>query len=113
MGKRIECGHLAIILSFCLSVYSALLKKRFPDRFMVWNLSEKTYDYSYFEDQVIEFRFPGYPAPPMDKIFSICNSIHGWLQADPKNVAVVHCMVSSPLPFGELANIDCFCFGFV
>ncbi len=58
---------------------------------MIWNLAEKSYDYALFDEQVIEVRFPGYPAPPLDQIFMICQSIHGFLLADPKNVAVVHC----------------------
>merc|ERR1712218_199770 len=70
---------------------STFLKKEYPNRFMIWNLSEKSYDYSKFNNQVIEFRFPGYPSAPLDQIFSICNSIHAWLTAEPKNVAVIHC----------------------
>ena len=66
--------------------------------------------------QVIELRFAGYPAPPLDKVFTICNSIHGWLNADPKNVAVIHCQVHSfcslaPLPscsFAPFLPLDIF-----
>lgn len=60
--------------------------------FMVWNLSEETYDYSLFGDQVMEFRFPGHPAPPLAMLFKLCTAMQSWLAADPKNVAVVHCM---------------------
>jgi hypothetical protein len=28
----------------------------------------------------------------LDKIFAICRSIDGWLQGDPNNVAVIHCI---------------------
>jgi hypothetical protein len=66
---------------------SSFLHKHHPDKFMVWNLSEKSYDYKLLDNQVIEFRFPGYPAPPLSQVFSLCNSIHAWLQADPANVA--------------------------
>jgi hypothetical protein len=108
--------------------------------FMVWNLSEVSYDYSTFHDQVscaavclatlvfglrasccphdrmdrqvLEFRFPGHPAPPLELLVRICNSVDNWLAADgefachmrqdaciaadslcvaAENVAVVHC----------------------
>ncbi len=78
--------------------------------FMVWNLSEVSYDYSTFHDQVscaavrlatlasglrptccphsrtnrqvLEFRFPGHPAPPLELLVRICNSVDNWLAAD-------------------------------
>jgi tensin len=74
-----------------LEMLASFLKKQHPEQFMVWNLSDRTYNYSLFDNQVIEFKFPGYPAPPLDKIFSICRSIDGWLRADERNVAVIHC----------------------
>jgi hypothetical protein len=42
--------------------------------------------------QVLEYRFPGHPAPPLGMLFKICTSIENWLAADPENVAVVHCL---------------------
>ena len=59
--------------------------------YMIWNFSEVTYDYSAFNDQVMEFRFPGHPAPPLELLVRICNAVANWLAADDKNVAVVHC----------------------
>ena len=77
--------------SSCITVkqLSTFLHKHYPDRFMLWNLSEKTYDYTALDNQVIEFRFPGYPAAPLNQVFALCNSIHAWLTADDNNVAVV------------------------
>ncbi len=42
--------------------------------------------------KVLEFRFPGHPAPPLGMLFKMCTSIESWLLADPKNVAAVHCL---------------------
>ncbi len=70
------------------------LREKHKGKFMVYNLSDRSYDYTVFEDQVLDFKFPGYPAPPLDKVFSICKSIDGWLKADDENVAAVHCQVS-------------------
>lgn len=53
---------------------------------------EEPYDYGYFEDQVLEFKFPGHPAPPLGVLFRICTSIESWLEADGENVAAIHCL---------------------
>ncbi|CAN0422503.1 unnamed protein product, partial [Laminaria digitata] len=45
-----------------------------------------------FSWKVLEFRFPGHPAPPLGMLFKMCTSIESWLGADPKNVAAVHCL---------------------
>ena len=42
--------------------------------------------------QVLEYKFPGHPAPPLGLLFKICTSVESWLDADEKNVAVVHCL---------------------
>lgn len=63
---------------------AAFLKRRHQGHFMVWNVSEESYNYSMFADQVIEYRFPGHPAPPLGLMFKICTSIESWLDADEK-----------------------------
>jgi hypothetical protein len=68
------------------------LKRRFTTHFMVWNVSEKQYDYSKFNNNVLDFKFPGYAAAPLPLVFSMCDSLHGWLNADSANVVVVHCV---------------------
>eukprot|EP00611_Tribonema_gayanum_P001538 TRINITY_DN11120_c0_g1_i1.p1 TRINITY_DN11120_c0_g1~~TRINITY_DN11120_c0_g1_i1.p1 ORF type:complete len:306 (+),score=128.83 TRINITY_DN11120_c0_g1_i1:123-1040(+) len=75
-----------------IELMAALLHQSHQGRYMVWNISEESYDYAYFQDQVLEFRFPGHPAPPLGMLFNICTSIENWLEADPANVAVVHCL---------------------
>uniref|UniRef100_A0A7S2SHL3 Phosphatidylinositol-3,4,5-trisphosphate 3-phosphatase n=1 Tax=Mucochytrium quahogii TaxID=96639 RepID=A0A7S2SHL3_9STRA len=68
------------------------LNKRHDSEYMIWNISEKQYDYSPFKGQVMDFKFPGYPAPPIGTIFKMCMSMDSWLNSDPKNVVIVHCM---------------------
>ncbi|CAM9847808.1 unnamed protein product [Ectocarpus sp. 12 AP-2014] len=75
-----------------IDLVAALLRSRHAGHYMVWNVSEEGYDYSLFQDQVLEFRFPGHPAPPLGMLFKMCTSIESWLSADPKNVAAVHCL---------------------
>jgi tensin len=71
---------------------SAYLKKHHEGKYMIWNISEESYDASYFNDQVLEYRFPGHPAPPLGLLFKICTSIESWLDADEDNVGIVHCL---------------------
>lgn len=71
---------------------AAYLKKHHEGKFMIWNISEETYDSSRFADQVLEYRFPGHPAPPLGLLFKICTSIESWLDADEENVGIIHCL---------------------
>ena len=41
--------------------------------------------------QVLDFGWPDYLAPPIERLCSICKSIDSWLNSDPRNVAVIHC----------------------
>lgn len=41
-----------------LDVVASLLHEKHPNRFMVWNFSEEAYDYSKFDNQVLEYKFP-------------------------------------------------------
>jgi C2 domain of PTEN tumour-suppressor protein len=75
-----------------INAVSRFLKQRHGCHFMIWNVSEEPYDYSLFGDQVLEYKFPGHPAPPLGLLFKICTSVESWLDADEKNVAVVHCL---------------------
>ena len=71
------------------------LRKEHGGKFMVWNISEKLYDYEPFENMVLEFKFPGYPSPPLNVLVELMKSIKSWLSADPNNIAVVHCATGS------------------
>eukprot|EP00753_Platysulcus_tardus_P019036 PLAT7045.1.p1 GENE.PLAT7045.1~~PLAT7045.1.p1 ORF type:complete len:662 (+),score=284.46 PLAT7045.1:296-1987(+) len=41
---------------------------------------------------VLEFGWPDHHSPPLATLYKACHSIKSWLDADPANVAVVHCM---------------------
>jgi len=75
-----------------INIISRFLKQRHSGHFMIWNVSEEPYNYSMFADQVLEYKFPGHPAPPLGLLFKICTSVESWLDADERNVAVVHCL---------------------
>lgn len=73
---------------------SAYMRSRFPNKFMIWNLSEHSYDVSFFDGQVLDNIFVGYPNPPLEAIFAILNSIKAWLETDQQNIAALHCQAS-------------------
>ncbi len=56
-------------------------------------MSDESYDGSVFAHNVLEYSFPGLPAPPLAMLFRICLSIENWLLADAANAAAIHCMV--------------------
>lgn len=45
-----------------------------------------------FGNQVLTYRFPGYPSPPLGLLFKLATTMEMWLQSDPANVVVIHCM---------------------
>eukprot|EP00002_Diphylleia_rotans_P005244 TRINITY_DN14356_c0_g1_i1.p1 TRINITY_DN14356_c0_g1~~TRINITY_DN14356_c0_g1_i1.p1 ORF type:complete len:684 (+),score=117.11 TRINITY_DN14356_c0_g1_i1:45-2096(+) len=71
---------------------ASLLIDKHGEHFMIFNLSERSYDYAKFNHQVIEFGFPDHHSPSLQLLLIICKSIHSHLMSDPRNVAVVHCM---------------------
>jgi protein-tyrosine phosphatase len=75
-----------------VNLVASYLKEKHRGHFMIWNVSEDPYDYSLFENQVLEYKFPGHPSPPLGLLFKICAAIESWLDADKSNVAVVHCL---------------------
>ena len=72
---------------------ASMLKENYPNAFKIYNLSERKYDYSKFDNQVVEYGFPDHHSPPMDYLFHVCRSMDDWLSLNPDNVAVVHCLV--------------------
>jgi len=75
-----------------ISAVAAHLKRYHEGQYMVLNVSEESYDYSWFEEQVLEYKFPGQPAPPLGMLFKMCASVESWIEADPQNVIAVHCL---------------------
>lgn len=65
---------------------------------MVWNLSDESYDYALFDNQVVEVCCEGSPAPPLGLMVKVCSGIESWLAADPSNVAAIReCCFTSKL----------------
>jgi len=67
------------------------LNEEYAERMLIYNMSEKTYEASRFQGEVLEVAFRGLPAPPLELLFELCLSACQWLAADSGNVLVVHC----------------------
>ncbi|XP_065889210.1 tensin-2-like isoform X2 [Dysidea avara] len=68
-----------------------MLKTKHQDNYMIFNLSERSYDISKFNNQVLDFGWPDHLAPSLERLSSICKSMKSWLDSDSSHVAVVHC----------------------
>ncbi|KAG6585121.1 putative phosphatidylinositol-3,4,5-trisphosphate 3-phosphatase [Phytophthora cinnamomi] len=71
---------------------SKLLNLRHPNTYRVYNLNERSYDYSKFERRVAEFGFPDHHPPPLQMLLDIMYDMIQWVSKDPRHVIVVHCV---------------------
>jgi len=68
------------------------LKKAHGQNFMIWNLSERTYDFDKFDNQILHLPFPDHHPPPLTRLFQIVQTTDNWIRADKRNVCVIHCV---------------------
>ena len=90
-----------------LAAVGHLLQKRHGGRYMVWNLSEVEYDASVLDDQVLVYKFPGSPSPPLGLLLKLLMAMESWLKADERNVAVMHCLTGRGRTSTVLAAFLC------
>jgi phosphatidylinositol-3,4,5-trisphosphate 3-phosphatase and dual-specificity protein phosphatase PTEN len=74
-----------------VNVVANFLKEHHGDHFMIYNLSEFSYDYSKFGHNVKHYQFPDHHGPTIENLLKIMNSIDCFLKANEKNIVVVHC----------------------
>ncbi|XP_070186091.1 tensin-3-like isoform X8 [Littorina saxatilis] len=77
--------------AFNLKDVVRMLKTKHGDNYLVLNLSEKRQDLVKANPQVKEYGWPDHLAPPLERLCSVCKAIDAWLNAEPRNVAVLHC----------------------
>ena len=73
---------------------SEYLNNTFGYNYIIYNVSEYKYDATLFNNQVIEFTFPGYPNPPLETYFFMIKEIDSWLAIDDKHIIILHCQPS-------------------
>ncbi|XP_015685825.2 putative tyrosine-protein phosphatase auxilin, partial [Protobothrops mucrosquamatus] len=86
-GEGVELGfrnHIDDVRTF--------LDSRHPDHYTVFNLSPKSYRTARFHNRVSECSWPIRQAPSLHNLYAVCKNMHNWLQQNPKNVCVIHCM---------------------
>lgn len=75
----------------CEPVLATYLNSVYQKQYLIFNISEHTYNTRPFHGQVIDHCFSGLPTPPLETLFSVCVSIKAWLSTDLAHIAVVHC----------------------
>jgi len=94
VSNRILCIRFPSSTGYALKPIDSLarwLDGNFKGRYMVWNLSQKPYDYKKFGNQVVEIRPSSSGALSVQMLFGFVKSIHSWLLMDDTNVSVIHC----------------------
>lgn len=72
----------------------ALLDGRHPGHYVVYNVSGRSYSSTKFGTRVLDCGWHTRRAPPLHNLYSVCRNMYVFLGQDPKNVCVVHCLVS-------------------
>jgi len=57
----------------------SFLNERHPKKYHIFNVSERTYDKSRFEDRVSNYNWPDHHAPPFNILFSLVDEMYKWL----------------------------------
>ncbi|XP_069472917.1 tensin-1 isoform X3 [Ambystoma mexicanum] len=73
-----------------LKEVAQMLNSKHGDNYLLFNLSERRHDISKLHSKVLDFGWPDFHAPALEKVCSICKAMDTWLNADPHNVVVLH-----------------------
>ena len=90
-----------------LAAIGHMLRKRHDGKFMMWNISEVDYNFAILDDQVLSYKFPGCPSPPLGLLLKLLMAMESWLKADARNVVVVHCLTGRGRTSTVLASLLC------
>ena len=70
-----------------------MLNEKHPSSYLVFNLSQRAYDYSKLNELVADWcGFPDHAPPPLSLLFEICHFMLDWFLKKDENVCVVHCL---------------------
>ncbi|XP_038608306.1 putative tyrosine-protein phosphatase auxilin isoform X2 [Tachyglossus aculeatus] len=85
------------------------LDSRHPDHYTVFNLSPKSYRSTKFHNRVSECSWPMRQAPSLHNLYAVCKNMRNWLQQNPKNVCVIHCLDGCAAAAVLVSAMFCFC----
>ncbi|KAL7715401.1 phosphatidylinositol-3 [Entamoeba marina] len=71
---------------------SLFMNSRHPHHYMIFNLTESTYDAQPFNQRVKNYPFPDHHNPPLLFLFRIISEMYSFYSLHPDNVVVVHCL---------------------
>lgn len=92
--KAVEVLPRMFVLNFPSEERKAQIRdilSRVQGEYKMWNVSEYTYDTSYFDFNVADYSRPGYPCPPLQDLLIITREMAHWLDSKPTNVLFIHC----------------------
>lgn len=81
----------------------SFLDQKHPNRYLIINLSGIKYNYSLFNNMVIEYDWIDHQAPTIHLLFQICKKIYDYLIKDKHNVIVINCKAGK----GRTGTIIC------
>ncbi|CAD8182631.1 unnamed protein product [Paramecium octaurelia] len=68
------------------------LQEHHGDKYMLYNLSNRKYNYEKFgENRILEFAWEDHHSPPIDMLFDVCKKVDQFLNEDINHVAIIHC----------------------
>jgi protein-tyrosine phosphatase len=71
---------------------AAYLDYKHQDHYMIFNLSERNYNFDLFHGRVIDYGWPDHHGPPLQVLIDVVSNMDRWIRSHPKNVAIVHCL---------------------
>lgn len=71
---------------------AAYLDHKHRDHYMIFNLSERNYNFDLFHRRVVDYGWPDHHGPPLQMLINVVSAMDRWLRADSRNVAIVHCL---------------------
>lgn len=74
-----------------LDQISKFFNSKHKNHYMIFNLSEFTYDKSLLNHNVQDIGFPDHFPPTLTQMFTILRSMDSWMSFDDRNLVAVHC----------------------
>ncbi|KAM7543291.1 hypothetical protein Aperf_G00000004656 [Anoplocephala perfoliata] len=88
----------------------AYLDRHHPNSYAVYNLSPRSYRFSYWFGGRVSFRrFELNRAPPLASLVELCQNARLWLSQKPDNICVIHCGDGRQLSAVLVCSLLCFC----
>ena len=69
--------------------FNKLFERRFNNKFMVYNLTNKIVNFKNNQDKILDFEAPDYPSYLLEFLLTFSVSVKNWLSLDSYNVLIV------------------------